>query len=191
MIEDLALDVATVLVGGVGYEVYCTRACAAGLSVGTESYIQVYTDVKEDSIRLYGFSDKTERQVFLLLMKVTGVGAKSGLDILSRIDKLDLLRIIGAADTTRLQQVKGIGKKTAERIVVELKDKVSEFVDSSTAGRLDERQALSEPLQDAIAALVALGFSRRDAEKAIARVGDRVKDDMTAGEVVREALKFV
>src|SRR5262245_52116349 len=82
-------------VGGVGYEVHCSFACVQRLSVGATATIVVHTDVKEDSIRLYGFDDYLEKQVFLLLTKVTGVGAKSASEIVSHMDKLELLRAIG------------------------------------------------------------------------------------------------
>ena len=190
-VEDISLDVATISVNGVGYEVFCTAACAASIEVGSSARIVVYTDVKEDSIRLYGFSDRTERQVFLLLIKVTGVGSRSAVDILSRIDKLELLRIIGAGDTARLQQVKGVGRKTAERIVVELKDKVSEFAEAAAGVRREGTMEAAGALQDALAALVALGFPRRDAERALGGAQGSLRDSMSAGDIVREALRHI
>lgn len=190
-VEDLTLDVATILVNGVGYEVWCTRACAASLSVGDAAQIVTYTDVKEDSIRLYGFEDKTERQVFLLLLKVSGVGAKSAVEILSHVDKLELLRIIGAGDAGRLQQIKGIGRKTAERIIVELKDRVSEFAESGAIAHNAGHLEMPEAMQDALAALLALGFSRRDAERALNVARGSIKENMSPGEIVRETLRFI
>ena len=191
IVEDMTLDVVTLSVNGVGYEVFCTRGLASSLETGEEYRLTVYTDVKEDSIRLYGFQDKLEKQVFLLLIKVSGVGARSAVEILSNMDKVELLRAIGSADTAKLQRVKGIGKKTSERIVVELKDKVAEFADQNTAQRTESLHELPEALQDALAAMVALGFSKRDAERAIASVQSSGKSAATSGDIVREALKFV
>ena len=95
----------TLEVHGVGYELRCSQACLAALSEGQAAALVVYTDVKEDSISLYGFADRLEKQVFLLLTKVKGVGARTASDILSRVDKVELLRIIGAGDLARLQAV--------------------------------------------------------------------------------------
>ncbi len=190
-VEDLSLDIATVVVNGVGYEVQCTQSCAGALTAGKDAHVVVYTDVKEDSIRLYGFKDRTERQVFLLLLKVTGVGARTGVDILSRIDKLELLRIIGAGDATRLEQVKGIGKKTAARIIVELKDKVSEFAENTAGMYRAEPSELPEAVRDALAALQALGFSKRDAERALAGAKGSIRSSMSPGEIVRESLRYI
>ena len=190
-VEDMTLDVVTLSVNGVGYEVTCTRGLGATLSTGDKASLIVHTDVKEDSIRLYGFKDKLEKQVFLLLIKVSGVGSKSAVEILSNIDKLELLRAIGSADTAKLQRVKGIGKKTAERIVVELKDKVAEFADQSSAQRGAKPLDMPQAVQDAMAAMMALGFSRRDAERAVTAVQSSHGSAGTSGDIVREALKFV
>lgn len=190
-LEELTLGVATIVVNGVGYEVWCSRACETGLSLGNEAHVVTYTDVKEDSIRLYGFQDSTERQVFLLLLKVSGVGAKSAVEILSHIDKLELLRIIGAGDAGRLQQIKGIGRKTAERIIVELKDRVSEFAESGACVHEIGQAQMPEAMQDALAALMALGFAKRDAERAMVSAKGAIRDKMTPGEIVREALRFI
>ncbi|NMC63747.1 MAG: Holliday junction branch migration protein RuvA [SAR324 cluster bacterium] len=192
ILEEVSLGVATIVVNGVGYEVWCTKACQLGLSVGGEVHVVTYTDVKEDSIRLYGFQDSTERQVFLLLLKVSGVGAKSAVEILSHIDKLELLRIIGAGDAGRLQKIKGIGRKTAERIIVELKDRVSEFAESGAGiHAIGQEAQMPEAMQDALAALTALGFAKRDAERAMMSAKGAIRAKMTPGEIVREALRFI
>ena len=179
-------------VHGVGYELVCSSFCVARLTVGAEATIVVHTDVKEDSIRLYGFDDTLEKQVFRLLTRVKGVGAKSASDIVSRIDKRELLRAIGAGDVVKLQQMRGIGKKTAERIIVELKDKVGEFVlqrEEQVAARGGEGA-----FEEALAALQALGFSAREAEQALGRVRAEVmgiSGTTESGEVIRHALRFV
>ena len=182
-------------VNGVGYEVFCSRACIEKLLIGERHSIVIYTDVKEESISLFGFEDKQEKQVFLLLLKVKGVGARSASQIISRANKLDLLRTIGSNDVAKLQAVKGIGKKLAERIVVELRDQVSEFViEQANIGRGEGE--IGEPYNDAISALQALGFSRRDAESAVmkAKAGGVPKGaggTVDSGRVVKEALRFV
>jgi Holliday junction DNA helicase RuvA len=188
----MAGNTVTLNVQGVGYEVLCSAHCIAGLAPESDATIVVYTDVKEDSIRLYGFADSLEKQVFLLLTRVKGLGAKSASDIVSRIDKRELLRAIGAGDVVKLQQLRGVGKKTAERIVVELKDRVAEYVlgREESSGRTEE----GGPFEEALAALQALGFSGREAEQAVRQVraevpaGGALPD---SGEVVRQALRFV
>ncbi len=185
-------------VSGVGYEVICTLSCLAGLSEGESASIIIHTDVKEDSIRLYGFSDFLEKQIFLLLVAVKGVGAKSGTEILSQIDCRALLRIIGGADVTALTRLKGIGKKTAERIIVELKDKVSDF--AVTAGhssplkvetiRYDAES--SSDTEDAVAALEALGFPQAEARAAVqSALQQEGTSNLPVGEIVKEALRYV
>lgn len=192
IVDDISLGVVTLDVNGVGYEVLCTSACLACLEVGEVAKIITYTDVKEDSIRLYGFHDRMERQVFTLLLKVSGVGARTSADILSKMDKLELLRIIGAGDVARLQAIKGIGKKIAERIVVELKDRVAEFAEHGVEHTSAKQEEFSEPFQDALAALIALGFTRRDAERSLEAVrGQGARKPTGTGNIVREALKYI
>ncbi|MCB0310635.1 MAG: Holliday junction branch migration protein RuvA [Bdellovibrionales bacterium] len=182
----------TLDVQGVGYEICCSRNCIESLEVGAQAAIVIYTVVREDSITLYGFADRLEKQVFLLLLQVKGVGARSASEILSCADKRDLLRIIAAGDVNGLQSIRGVGKKTAERIVVELRDKVGNFIVGGQADRLGVERIGNAALQDAVAAMEALGFSSREANAAVQALhdhGDVAK--MDAGQIVKEALRFV
>ena len=191
-VVELEGSTATLDVGGVGYQVFCTGSCRARLEEGIEAQVTIYTEVKEDAIRLYGFADRLEKQVFILLTLVKGVGAKTALDIISKVERLSLLRMIGAGDLTKLQAIKGIGKKTAERILVELKDKVGQFAVDQQGSSLKVETETYEPKRDAISALQALGFSRKDAERAVEQVDlSGFPDNVEPGEVVREALRFV
>lgn len=205
-VDSISGNKATIDVAGVGYEVHCSARCVARLELGKPAVVTIYTNVKEDSITLYGFEDALEKQVFLLLTSVQGVGPKSGAEIISRINKLDLLRTIGTGDATQLQRIKGVGKKLSERIIVELKDKVADFVQ----GRIERNEistgAATQPgldlsneatmIEDAISAMEALGFNRRDAEKAVQAAiqqdlqngADKKRD---SGKIVRDALRFV
>ena len=191
-IIDLHGSVLTVDVGGVGYEVFASRALVESSEIGVATQVLIYTDVKEDSIRLFGFADSLEKQVFLLLLKVSGVGSKTALEIISGMDGRELLRAIGAADSHRLQSVRGIGKKTAERIILELRDRmaaVAEELQGEESGS-GKRGAFL----DAIQALRALGFSQGDAETAVraaeqsGKLGESHSDP---GAIVKEALRFV
>jgi holliday junction DNA helicase RuvA len=195
----------TVDVQGVGYEVTCSAACLELAQHEQEIRMVIFTDVKEDSIRLYGFSDKLEKQVFLLLTRVKGVGAKSASEMISRVDKIGLLRLIGQGDVDQLCRVKGIGKKTAERIIVELKDKVGEFIREGVQFEtLSGNSRLSASVEtsvysisdEAVAALEALGFSRKHAEAAVAAALQNVPSESaskmgSSSELIREALRHV
>ena len=177
-------------VNGVGYELLCSLRCVERFSTnGEDVALVVYTDVKEDSITLYGFADKLERETFLLLKRVKGLGARSASEIISQLDCVDLLRAIGSADVSTLCRLRGVGKKTAERIVVELRDNVGE-IELSTPGSSLVVERVG-PYQDAVAALEALGFSAGQAEQAVEQVRRSERVLECAGDVVREALRFV
>jgi len=178
--------------GGVGYEVRCSNACVQCLSEGQGARLVVYTDVKDDAINLYGFVDRLEKQAFMLLLQVKGVGARSASDILSQIDKLDLLRAIGAGDVNALQRVRGVGRKTAERIVVELKDRVAEFALEKQSLGVQVEKSAAAAFEDAVQALVALGFARREAERAVQQAGQNgLSEELDSGRIVKEALRYV
>jgi Holliday junction DNA helicase RuvA len=183
-------------VQGVGYLLTCTSNLIGSLSSNEEVDVTVHTEVREDSIQLFGFSDLLEKRIFTLLTTVKGVGSKSGCEIVSRIDVRDLLRAIAGGDVGALQRIKGIGKKTAERIVVELKDKVAEFTQQSSlfAAQADGRQIevqIIPPVGEAVEALCALGFPRSEADALVAKVDQSVISAANASEIVREALRFV
>jgi Holliday junction DNA helicase RuvA len=182
---------ATVLidVGGVGYEVLCTRAARDKMVLGERAKVPVYTEVREDALRLFGFADSLERQVFLLLLKVKGVGPKTALDIISAIDKVGLLRSIGSQDVATLQGTRGIGKKTAERIVLELRDRVTEFVTDLQSFEPAQVSGQSGVVHDAVEALIALGFPRRDVERIVRQVSEQLTAPFDSGAVVRESLR--
>jgi Holliday junction DNA helicase RuvA len=158
----------------------------------------VHTDVREDAIRLFGFHSQAERQVFLLLNKVSGMGPRSSLDVLSNVSIRELLRAIGAGDVQGLMKIKGVGRKKAERIVVELKDLVGSMADERAAGlRVGGESGVTsgsagQPVSsDAVAALEVLGFARRDAEIAVAKAAESGWAQGEVGDLVREALRFV
>lgn len=196
-VVDVEGDGITLDVNGVGYELTCTSALLSRLSCGSEATVVVYTDVREDAIRLFGFDSQAERQIFLLLNRVSGMGPRSSLDVVSNVSIRDLLHAIGSGDVNALMAIKGVGKKKAERIVVELRDLVGNMAgERSSALRSmvtvtrseDPRGALS---RDAVAALQVLGFPPKDAEGAVARASATRSDIREVGELVREALRFV
>ena len=175
-------------VNGVGYEVFCSSEAVTKVSINQNTDLIIYTDVQENSIRLFGFSDFLEKQVFLLLVSVSGIGAKTAIEIISKISKLELLSIISREDSLALKKIKGVGGKTADRLILELKDKVKELI---LANRLITETAGSEPkqeLEEALEALIALGFSRNQATATLNQIKNQLKDKHEAGEIVRLAL---
>ncbi len=185
-------------VNGVGYEVACTTALLSRLSLATRVTFSVYTDVREDAIRLFGFDTVAERHIFLLLNRVSGMGPRSSLDVVSNVAIRDLLRAIGSGDVRALMSIKGVGKKKAERIVVELRDLVAnmagERADSLRSMVSIDRTAAgaSPPISsDAVSALEVLGFARRDAESAVAQALQGQGPAGDVGELIREALRYV
>lgn len=191
-------ETAVIDVGGVGYEVACTSLALSQLDIGSRATICVYTDVREDAIRLFGFGSPAEKQMFLLLNRVSGMGPRSSLDVLSNVAIRDLLRAIGSGDIRALMSIKGVGKKKAERIVVELKDLVASMAgERATALR---SMVTVEPNRsggpggisnDAVSALEVLGFGRKDAESAVTQAIQRVAAGADVGDLVREALRHV
>jgi holliday junction DNA helicase RuvA len=191
-------DAIVVDVNGVGYELACTSALLSRLSLGSQTVLSVYTDVREDAIRLFGFDSTAERQIFLLLNRVSGMGPRSSLDVVSNVAIRDLLRAIGSGDVRALMSIKGVGKKKAERIVVELKDLVAnmagERADSLRSMVAVERSTQPAPgavSSDAVAALEVLGFARRDAESAVMQAVQSGGAFPEVGDLIREALRYV
>ena len=191
-------DSIVVDVSGVGYEVACTTALVSRLSLSSRATFSVYTDVREDAIRLFGFDSPAERQVFLLLNRVSGIGPRSSLDVVSNVAIRDLLRAIGSGDVRALMSIKGVGKKKAERIVVELKDLVGKMA-GERAGSLRSMVSVEQSAEapqgvassDAVAALEVLGFAKRDAESAVAQAVQGGAAFGEVGDLIREALRYV
>ena len=159
--ETLIIDV-----GGVGYEVTASSSVSALFPVSEKPVrLIIFTDVKENSISLYGFQDALEKEVFLLLRKVKGIGSKLALGILSATGPETLLQAIAQNDVTRLKKVPGIGSKTAERVIVELRETVTELTGGvltqtlvAAAGSSEGRGGFSGVEGDVVLALEKLGF---------------------------------
>ena len=162
-------------VAGVGYQVFIPYNVFYQLpEIGSDITLQIHTHLREDALQLFGFRDLAEKQVFLLLNGVTGIGPKLALNILSGIPADDLSRALKEGDQVRLVAIPGVGKKLAERMIVELKDKFATLAPISTdAAKRDDRNQL---LQDAVSALINLGYKKPEAEKTVREVlknGDR------------------
>ena len=155
-------------VGGVGYEVFIpTTTFTAMPNAGAEVSLDIHTHVREDALSLYGFSSRQERRVFERLISISGIGPKLAVTILSGGSVEGLVGAIRRGDLARLTSIPGVGKKTAERIVVELKDKLQEFT---------EEPAKPVVETDVLSALENLGYSRPMAEAAVRRATNGDED---------------
>lgn len=152
-------------VSGVGYKVFATPATLATLIPGKETTLAVHTIVREDALDLYGFSNDTERRAFELLLSVSGIGPKSALAVLSLAGVQTLVSAISSGKASYLTGVSGIGKKTAEKIVLELKDKIGSLGIAAHSADGDE---------DAYEALRAMGYSANEAREALKKVPDTI-----------------
>ena len=184
-------DITRVVVecGGVGYEASIPLSTFDRLPAeGADVKLYTYHDVREDAEALYGFATVAEREVFKLVTTVSGVGPKIALSVLSGLTTGDLQLAISQGDVKRLASIKGIGKKTAERIVVDLKDKINpiEALANSTAV---SSQAQSNVLRDAMLALSALGFSEEMARAKVQKVLEADPSVQDTETVVKLALK--
>lgn len=169
------------LVAGIGYQVFCGENTLNAFLLGTEVELNIYQSFKENASDLYGFLDKADLDVFSLLLSVSGVGPKSAIGVLSTSSAADVSEAIMRDDAELLTKVAGIGKKTAERIVLELKTKISRL---SVNQGFDQDNLLVS--SDEIDALMALGYSLQEARVALATVP---KDLIGSGERVKAALK--
>jgi holliday junction DNA helicase RuvA len=171
-------------VNGVGYRVQIPFSTYYDLpDEGGNITLNIYTQVKEDAINLYGFRTLAEKNFFQLLISVTGIGPKLGKDILSNIPVEELARALGQGDLARLSAIPGIGRKTAERLVLELKSKVLKL-DIALPAREGTHAAASSAITDDVAsALVNLGYKEAVVKKALADL------DITEGTPMEELLK--
>ena len=194
-IDEIDEDYCVVDVHGVGYVAFCSARTLSSLPGPGEAvtlYIETY--VREDMIRLYGFSSTLEREWFRLLQNnVPGVGAKVALAILSTLSPPDLANAIALRDIAMVSRAPGVGKKVAERIVTELKNKAPAFA-GSASGTIGLKQELGEgvapaPIADAVSALVNLGYSRDIAANAISAALKTAGEDADSSKLIRLGLK--
>jgi holliday junction DNA helicase RuvA len=155
-------------VAGVGYQVHVPLSTFYNLGdEGAEVSLRVYTHVREDTLQLYGFLTELERQLFERLIGISGIGPKLAIVVLSGMETRDLLAAVQRADVARLTAIPGIGKKTAERIVLELKDRLSQISVPTVSGTAVAPSSVDQLRVDLLSALLNLGYHRQQAEKAI------------------------
>lgn len=177
-------------VNGVGYEVTASLTTCAQLGkVGEPALLHTQMVVREDAQLLYGFADKSERTLFRTLIKVNGVGPKMAITILSGMDANALAACIQAEDMASLTKLPGVGKKTAERLIVEMRDKLKEWHTPAplwAAADAQEQASVRSIIAEAEQALVALGYKPVDAAKMLNKVANKAD---TAEELIRLALR--
>ena len=164
-IRSLSLDKSVIEVGGVGLSVLINPPTSAGLTLGSQSTLYTSLVVREDSLTLFGFLTEEVRNLFELVQTVSGVGPKVALSIMGALTPEDLARAISQEDTSAIERVPGIGKKGAQRMILELKGKVSDL--SSSATYIGHQPPWREQL---LSALVSLGFSPKESDSAISHV---------------------
>src|SRR5690554_3913913 len=169
---------------GIGYQVNISLNTYAAVTDNEAIMLYTYLQVREDAHVLFGFADKMEREIFKLLISVSGIGANTARNILSYIQPKELMQSIAQEDTKSLQTIKGIGLKTAQRLIIELKEKVMKMYD------LDEISAVNHNrnAEEALSALEVLGFVRKSAEKTVKKI---LEQDPDAGveQIIKLALK--
>lgn len=177
-------------VNGVGYLVHAsTRTLAALPTPPAVTRLLVETQVREDAITLYGFADTAERDWFRLLTTVQGVGAKVALSVLSALSPRDLVAAIAAGDRGSLTRAPGVGPRLAVRLLSELRDKAGAMPSGSGAGLPPVPAPSGGPAEDALSALVNLGYRRPEAQAAIARVLERIGPDQPLDAIIRGSLR--
>lgn len=173
-------------VSGVGYEIEVPISTFSVLpAVKEDAVLYIQQIVREDANLLYGFATLEEKSAFRILIKVSGIGPKSAVVILSGLSVSELYDVIANEDVTRLTRVPGIGKKTAERLIVELKDKIKSLSSGSVNDLFNQTPEFN-PMDDAILALSTLGYKVTDAEKMIKKIA---KPGMAVDELIKLALQ--
>ncbi len=185
-------------VNGVGYEVQCSARTLRGMELGQEVSLTIDTHVREDSIRLFGFKSEVERSWFRILQQIQGVGSKVALSVLGTLSPHDLASAIALGNAGAVEQTPGVGKKLAQRIVLELKDKAPALSmaglnipapSKGAANGTSTPSAMPSAAAEAISALVNLGYNVQHAAAAIATAGAELGEDADTAKLIRRGLK--
>ncbi len=175
-------------VGGIGYELKITLGTYSALKKLNRAKLFTYSHIKEDAYTLYGFMDQTEKTLFMALISISGVGPATGVMILSSLTPEEIQQAILTENVSAIQRVKGIGAKTAQRIILELKDKLTKerLVTNDGQNYLISHNSIQE---EALSALVTLGINKSAAEKAISNNLKNADKDLTVEELIKRVLK--
>ncbi|HAK10568.1 MAG TPA: Holliday junction branch migration protein RuvA [Chitinophagaceae bacterium] len=176
-------------VNGVGYDLQISLHTYSAISQKDSGLLFTYLHITENAQTLFGFADTAEKDLFLLLISVSGVGASTARMMLSGMKPEEIIQAIAQGNTAQLEKIKGIGKKSAERLVVELRDKVGKHMGDKA---LSATGAVAQlPGQDAIQALVALGIARNAAEAAVQKTLKSLNTDVTLEDIIKQSLKNI
>jgi holliday junction DNA helicase RuvA len=178
-------------VHGVGYEVHISLHTFSAIQSLQEGKLFTYLQIKEDAHTLFGFFELAEKEMFIALLSVSGVGAATARMMLSSLQPRDIVVAIQTGNVTLLERVKGIGKKTAERLVLELKDKVGKQVDIITNNNNICVPSHNNLQQDALSALIALGISKNVAENALNQVIKNETEALSLELLIKKTLKAI
>ncbi len=181
-ITDITENFVTVESGGIGYGVTVSATTLSHIKSGENVKIYTHLSVKEDGMSLFGFFSRQEKDIFLRLITISGIGPKMAITILSGINVDEFISVVASGDHMRLCTIKGVGKKTAERIVLELKDKLAKEYDAVGS----EVVFTNSMAEDAVLALMSMGFSRQEATAAVNKVATQ---DLNTEDIVLAALK--
>ncbi len=177
----------TIECSGIGYQMHISLNTFAAINGKTDVRLYVYESIREDAHLLFGFAEKQERELFLQLISVSGVGPGTARMILSSLSTPELESVIASGDAIQLQSVKGIGAKTAQRIIVDLKDKIR-YNDQNGPISLTPKEGLTTTGQAAVSALVMLGFVQTASQKVVSSI-IRENSSLPVEGVIKEALK--
>lgn len=181
-------DYVVIDVHGVGYKIFMPEGAIQNLEVDSEAKIYTFMRVREDDVSLYGFLNVEELAMFELLISVGGIGAKSAVGILSNIAPSKFALAVITDDVTTLKKLPGIGAKTAQRIILELKDKIKTQEATEQENEIIQKTEVSDSAKDAIEALQVLGYTRREVEEAISKIGE---SNLTTEEIIKQGLKYL
>lgn len=189
-LEELQPAEAIVEAAGIGYDLNISLTTFSDIQGHKEVKLYIYEQIREDAWTLYGFSTRAERELFLLLISVSGVGAGTARMMLSSMTPRELAATIAREDASMLKTIKGIGLRTAQRIVVELKDKLKEYqLGGGAAGDdLQGMQNVGETAEEAVTALTMLGFSAPASRKTVKAIVGK-QPNLTVEQLIKESLK--
>ncbi len=190
-LAELGPATAVIDCNGVGYAAAISLNTYSALQGRKECKLYICESIREDAYQLYGFADRQERELFLLLVSVPGIGGNTARTILSALSPAELVSVIGSENAALLKTVKGIGLKTAQRIIVDLKDKIKSGAAAAAGagqGQLAGATAAGELQEEAVAALTMLGFAQAASQKAVLSIL-RESPDVSVAQVIKLALK--
>lgn len=178
--------------GGLGYRIFVSASAFQRLpAVGQEIKLFTYHHVREDAMVLYGFLTREEEEIFMHLIAISGIGPKGALTILGALEPRQLIQSIVSGDVNALTQIPGIGKKTAQRLILELRDKLSSLPATESMDVQRPADMAGGGHGDAYEALLALGYTSQEAGRALVEVRRQSAGDLTCDAFVRQALRFL